>query len=140
MEDSTEDIFTTDARADPSLYGGENDINKLVDLVKTEDFHIALIGGIGRMGTISLLLLLLKILTNSRLKEKYNVQWEYFPLYIGLDAVNSLEVFHEQVGNGQVLVGASPVGEKANTGICSLILTLCAILPKFIAPRNSISS
>jgi len=94
------DIFTTDARPFPEyLYGREDEIKRLISLVNTEDFHIALIGGMRRTGKTSLLLSLLKIFTHSKYKEKYNINDAYFPLYIEMDAVKSLEDFNSKLYN-----------------------------------------
>jgi AAA+ ATPase superfamily predicted ATPase len=94
------DIFTTDARPFPEyLYGREDEIKRLISLVNTEDFHIALIGGMRRTGKTSLLLSLLKIFTHSKYKEEYNINDAYFPLYIEMDAVKSLEDFNSKLYN-----------------------------------------
>lgn len=65
MTFSYAEIFSDKERFIPELlYGRENDLKKLVDLVSKQDLTLFFIKGPRRSGKSSLLLTLLKILSN----------------------------------------------------------------------------
>lgn len=84
------EIFSDKERFIPELlYGREDALRKLVDLVSKQDLTLFFIKGPRRSGKSSLLLTLLKILSNGEYKQKFNVKDNWIPIMVKLDAVTS---------------------------------------------------
>ncbi|BFI76679.1 hypothetical protein YN1HA_27770 [Sulfurisphaera ohwakuensis] len=77
------EIFSDKERFIPELlYGREDALRKLVDLVSKQDLTLFFIKGPRRSGKSSLLLTLLKILSNGEYKQKFNVKDNWIPIMV----------------------------------------------------------
>lgn len=91
-------ILSPVAKADPRLLVGRaREIQELIDFVKS-DTALLVVKGPRRYGKTSLARSFLKLLTETY--EGYEIEGEFIPLYVNLDAVTSLGMLGNEVLNG----------------------------------------